>query len=295
MRRIMISGGLLAATLALLGLSSPAEAVAVRLVPLPERVAMANIIVVGKVTAIEEKTVPAHQFPGAKENADFTIAVVEIKDALLGAKGLTHLKVGFVEPKAPAGGADKTGGLRRPPLRVQPVVLAKGQEGCFLLNQHFEESFYVAPGFDYVLDKTNANYDKELGTVKHCAKLLSDPEAGLKSKSADDRSTTAGLLIIRYRTALTANPKEETIDAEQSKLILQGLADGDWSKAFSPTELAPQMIFGRLNLTDKDGWKPGPFQSFQKEFPEAAKKWLKDNADSYCIKRFVNDTKEKKE
>jgi hypothetical protein len=295
MRRILTTWMPIVAGLAVLASTSPAEALVVRLVPLPERVAMANTIIVGKVTAVEEKTVSAHQFPGVKEKVEFTIAVVEVKDALLGAKGMTHLKIGFVEPKAPAVGVDKAGGLRRPGPRFQPVVLAKDQEACFLLNPHFEESFYIAPSFDYVLDKTNPNFDKELEIVKQSAKLLSDPDAGLKSKSADDRSTTAGLLILRYLTAFGANPREEKIDAEQSKLILQGLADGDWSKAFSPTELAPQMIFGRLNLSDKDGWKPGPFQNFQMEFPEAAKKWLKDNADTYRIKRFVEDTKETKE
>jgi hypothetical protein len=295
MRRTLTTWALTAAGIAVLGLASRAQAVAVRLIPLPERVALANTIVVGKVTAIEDKTVSAHQFPGAKDKVDYTIAVVEVKDPLLGAKGMTHLKIGFVEPKAPAGGINKEGGLRRPGPRFQPVVLAKDQEGCFLLNPHFEESFYIAPSADYVLDKSNPNHDKDLEIVRNCAKLLSDPDAGLKSKNADDRATTAGLLIIRYRTAIGPKPKEEKIDAEQSKLILQGLADGDWSKPFSPTELTAQTSFGRLNLSDKDAWKPGPFQNFQKEFPEAAKKWLKDNADTYRIKRFVDDSKDPKD
>ena len=119
-------------------------------------------------------------------------------------------------------------------------------------------------------------------------------KAPIQKEGADDRFQTAGMLLIRYRTPLGGNPKEEKIDAKESKLILQGLADGDWSKGFSATELTPMMVFGRLALTDKDGWKPGPFQNYEKEFPEAAKKWLKDNADSYAIKRFVEDTKKEK-
>src|SRR6516225_11259353 len=100
MRRTLTTWALMAAGFAMLGLASRAQGVAVRLIPLPERVAMADTIIVGKVTAIEEKTVSAHQFLGAKDKVDYNIAVVEVKDALLGAKGMTHLKIGFVEPKA---------------------------------------------------------------------------------------------------------------------------------------------------------------------------------------------------
>ncbi len=256
MRRLWTSGVMAVVGLAALGTYSPAQVVAdrkiaVRISPLPERIAIAETIITGKVTAIEDKKVEARQFPGAKDKVEFTIAVVKIEDALLNAKGITHVKIGFVEPQAGAGGP----GIR--PGRFPQVNLNKDQEGCFLLRPHFEESF-------------------------------------LKAKSADDRFQTAGMLLVRYRTPQGANPKEEKIDAKESKLILQSLADGDWSKGFSATELTPMMVFGRLALTDKDGWKPGPFQNYEKEFPEAAKKWLKDNADSYVIKRFVEETKKEK-
>src|SRR5262249_42232561 len=195
---------------------------------------------------------------------EYTIAVVEIKDGLLGAKGVTHVKIGFVEPKAAPGGPEG-GPIRRPPIRFQPVALAKNQEGCFLLTQHFEETFYTAPAFDYGINKQdNPNYDKELDTIKQCAKLLADPDAGLKSKDAGDRFLTAALLVIRYRTPTGGNPKEEKVDAAQSKLILQGLADGDWSKGFSPTELTPMMVFGPLGLTAKDNCNPAPFPNYER-------------------------------
>jgi hypothetical protein len=295
MRRVWFSGVIAVAGVALLGTYSPAQVVAdrkvaVRISPLPERVALAETIVTGKVTAIEEKKVSAHQFPGAKDKVEFTIAVVKIDDPLLNAKGITHVKIGFVEPQAVGAPGP---GIR--PGRFPQVNLNKDQEGCFLLRPHFEETFLTLPAYDYILNKKdNPNYEKEMETIKKCAKLLADTDAGLKAKGADDRFQTAGMLLIRYRTPLGGNPKEEKIDAKESKLILQGLADGDWSKGFSATELTPMMVFGRLALTDKDGWKPGPFQNYEKEFPEAAKKWLKDNADSYAIKRFVEDTKKEK-
>ena len=58
------------------------------------------------------------------------------------------------------------------------------------------------------------------------------------------------------------------------------------------SRVQPQMVFFRLQLTEKDGWKPP--QDFQQQ-AEEAKKWLKDNADKYRIPRFVNDAKEKKD
>jgi hypothetical protein len=288
-----MSGTLAVICTGLLGASSFGQVadrkIAIRISPLPERVALAETIITGKVTAIEDKKVEARQFPGAKDKVEFTIAVVKIEDALLNAKGITHVKIGFVEPQAGGGGP----GIR--PGRFPQVNLNKDQEGCFLLRPHFEETFLTLPAYDYVLiKKDNPNYEKEMETVTKCAKLLADTDAGLKAKSADDRFQTAGMLLIRYRTPLGGNPKEEKIDAKESKLILQGLADGDWSKGFSQTELTPMMVFGRLALTDKDGWKPGPFQNYQKDFPEAAKKWLKDNADSYVIKRFVEEAKKEK-
>jgi len=64
MRRLWTSGVMAVVGLAALGTYSPAQVVAdrkiaVRISPLPERVAMAETIVTGKVTAIEDKKVEA--------------------------------------------------------------------------------------------------------------------------------------------------------------------------------------------------------------------------------------------
>src|SRR5262245_6716279 len=69
--------------------------------PISQRVAQAPVVVVGKVTAIEDKTVSATPYPGVKEKSEYHVAVVKIEDALVGAKGLTHIKVGFLVPKPP--------------------------------------------------------------------------------------------------------------------------------------------------------------------------------------------------
>ena len=125
------------------------------------------------------------------------------------------------------------------------------------------------------------------------AKLLAKPMDGLKSKDADERLLTAALLIARYRTPKAGQTRTESIDADESKLILQTLADADWT-ARAPKvgfQMNPQNLFFRLGVTPKDGWnQPKDFKKLQEE----AKKWLKDNADKYRISRYVDDQKAEK-
>jgi hypothetical protein len=291
-KRILIAGLLAAFVLPLVGSASSARAIAIRLVPLPERVATADAIVVGKVTTIEDKTVSAEPFPGQKDKVEYHIAVVKIGDGLQGAKGLTHLKIGFIKPATPAGG----GTVPIRPIRggFVPPQPAVDQEGCYFLSKHHAENFYVMRDNNSFINKAgNANFDKDVAKVKELAKLLADPKKGLKSKSAEDRSQTAAMLVVRYTMQHPGQNKQVPIDAEESKLILQGLADGDWTKGFSPTELTPQMVFGRLGLTDKDGWAPGPLTT-PNAFQDAAKAWIKGHAESYRIQRWTTEEKKEK-
>jgi hypothetical protein len=279
----------LAAGLSLLSSSAFAQPLAkraIRFSPLPERVATADAVVIGKVTGIEDKTISAEPSPGVKEKAEYQIAVVKIEDGVLGTKGLTHVKIGTI--KVPEG---------RPIIRpggYAPPKLSVDQEGVFFLQKHPTESFYVLQGAMSVVNKAgNDNFEKEAARVKECAKLLADPKAGLKSKSADERALTAGMLVIRYNTAQPGQTKRESINADESKLILNALADGDWMKGNDQNDLSPQWGFGRLGLTDKDGWNAaGPFNT-PNAYEEAAKAWLKGHAESYRVQRFVSDKKDK--
>jgi len=273
------------AGLALLLAALPAPAMRIYLPPY-YKVAQAQAIVIGKVTAIEDKTVAATMFPGAKEKSDYTVAVVKVEDALLGAKGLTHVKVGFVLPKPvpppPPGG---------PFILVKgpaPIKLEVNQEVCLFLTKHHETEFFTIAS---VMDKKAP----ELEQVKKFAKLLADPSASLKSKDADQRTMTAALLVLHYRQRPLGNKvKEEEIDEDQSKLILKALTEGDWNKKVtSRDEVTPIVGFNALGLTDKDGWNfkalPGqPADAYQ----QAAQTWLKAHADSYRVKQFVAEKKE---
>jgi hypothetical protein len=271
----------------------PAFAKAMMIAPAPiaQRVALADAVVVGKVTAFGDRLITARP-PFGGNKVDYQIAIVRIDDAILGAKGAKEIKVGFLPPPAPS--VPGPGPLRI--IRRYPqFTLSLDQEACLFLTKHPDEDFYLGQNyFDLINKKDNANFDKDVEEVKRCAKLLADPAASLKAKNADDRFLTAAMLVTRYRTPKAGNPnnKTEAIDAEQSKQILLALADADWSaKAVGRGfQMNPQAMFFRLGLTAKDGWTPP--KDFNK-IPEEAKQWLKDNAGKYRIERFVVDKGDK--
>jgi hypothetical protein len=274
------------AALALLFLTAPLTALMVAPTPIPDRLALADAVVVGKIVSIEDKTVAAKRFPGDPNKSEFKVALIQIDDPLYGAKGLTRVRLGFVPPPPQVqpnpGRPVIGGGINRFPQMNHAV----GQEACFFLKKHADGDFYVAPMYFDVIDKKVAGFDKEIAQVKQCAKLLENPGASLQAKNADERLLTAAMMLTRYRTppAGVQNPKTEALSAEQSKLLLEALASADWSKRIDGTQVSPQMVFFRLNLTAKDGWtQPKNGQ----EIPAAAQKWLKDNADKYRVQRFV--------
>jgi len=290
-----LSSRRLLAGLALLLVGLPASAMMIAPAPIPQRVAQADVVVVGKVTAIEDKPVSATQVPGAKEKVEYHVAVIKVQDALLGAKGLTHIKVGFILPMPTP-----------PPVPGKPILLIKryptvkfdvDQEVCVFLKRHHEGDFYIAAAYFDVIDKKSPNFEKEVDQAKKCAKVLADPAASLKSKDAGERTLTACMLVSRYRAWRGPNAKTESIEADESKSILTTLADADWTKPFAPNTMMPQTAFAQLGLTDKDGWvwKPAP-NTPQTAYGEAAKRWLKEHADTYRIQRFVDvKTDEKKD
>ena len=295
MRSLLVAG---LAGLSCLTLAVPsAHAVAIMRpinIPVPQRVVQAGVVFVGKVTGFEEKTVPAKRFPNDK--AEYRVATVKVQQGLLGTRGLTHLKVAFLLPQTapvgPGGGPIRPGGPIRRPF-FQPPTLAKDQEALLFLKPHAKESFYVLENTYDVVDKKAPTFAADVAQARKSVKLIADPMAGLKSKAAADRFDTAAMLISRYRTP-QGGMKTEMVSAEESKLILLALAGADWTQMPRPglgfNPLNPQNLFGMLQLQPADGWtQPMDFR----QFPDAAKAWLKANAGKYRIKRFVAEKAEK--
>jgi hypothetical protein len=265
-------------------------ALVIRPPAIAERVAWADAIVIGKVESIEDKTVTASSHLGGENKIEYYVAVVKVEDAVLNAKGLTHVKVAFQVPPPV-----QPGGIR--PIRGMPLAnLAKDQEVCLILANHPTESFLVLNNGFQVFDKKNANYENDVKEIKRVAKLLEKPDESLKSKDADERLLAAAMLLLKYRTPVAGSTKTEEIDAEESKRILSILAETDWSKIDGNIglNLQPSFLFGRLNLTEKDGWKQPQDPA---NLDEQRQKWLKEHAATYRIQRYVADKSggEKKE
>ncbi len=278
----------LLATLVLAGTAS-ADMIAPN--PTPLRLALAPVALVGKVTRIEEKSIPATRFPGDMQKVPFVVAVVKIETGLVGTDKQTHVRVGFPRLAPAPVGLPGTG--RPIPLRRPGMTLEKDQEVLLFLRPHEDAGFLMAADpFGFVIGGGNPNFKTEVADVVRTAKLLADPRPVLTGTDREARALVAALLIHRYRSGLQGKSKQEAIPAEESKLLLTALAEADWNPNRAGQgryfQLAPLQTFFRLGLTEADGWKPP--KDFN-QFPQAAQKWLTDHSGTYRLQRIVPETR----
>jgi hypothetical protein len=273
--------GVLAGALLLAAVPPAAAGVRLPEPPLPQRVALAECVVVGRVAALAADPVGAYpllKVAGAPK-VPYQVAEVEVETVVAGARGARRLRVGFIVPLTP-----ERGGPTRP--RRPAVKLTAGQEGCFFLRKHPDEPFYVVQSPWDLLAK-GKDFDKDLALIKRCVRILDDPDAGLRSRDAGDRLLTAAMLIFRYRTVLwvyPGPPRTEPIDAEQSRLILATLSEGPWTDDDAKSPTGRLRLFLRLDLTRQDGWQSPRSVA---ELAPAAEKWLRENRATYRIRRYV--------
>src|SRR5262245_20312334 len=280
--------------------------------PPPAFIAMtADVVVVGTVVAIEPDAVEAaphnYQAPARKGAADrpaipkvpYKIAVLKIEDAVMGAKGLTQLRVGFEE----GAGAGKA----RPGPPRPGIQFVKGQEGCFFLTRHSTADFYIhQPGYLVApLLKTSPVYETEFTRIRFVAKTIDDPVTALKSKTVEDRFFAAQTILTRNARGVPLTPggvgtATEDTPAEQTKMILALMLELPWAaKGYGPqppTTTAPCRSALWIYLRAEDyGFKPptikprpgqSPLEN-DKIWDEATAKFLKDNTDKIKLKRVV--------
>lgn len=287
MRRLFVWALFVPALAGTLAMPAVARAIAIALPPPgPQRVALADAVLVGRVTALEDKDVEV-DIPGAQQKVKYRIAIVTVAEDIRNAKALKTVRVGFFPP--PAGQPDQ-------PIRPIPrpgfqrVELKVGQEALFYLTKHEKESFYLVPNYYDVTAKDAPNFKKDHEEAKLCAKLLADPMAGLKSKDSKERLLTAALLINQYRTPRAGGAKLEAINADESKLILTALADADWTPANRYDQIHPMILFDQLGVTATDGFER-PTKIFSpQDYPNAIRAWLKEKAGTFRIQRYVGGT-----
>jgi hypothetical protein len=232
------------------------------------------------------------------------VAVIKIDDGLIGADNTTHVKVGFVATARPAANVPpQPGGPVRPPRGpIAALELKEGQEMLFFLAKHPSGEFYVMPGMSPPVDVKTEAGKKDLESVKKIAAVIADPMKGLKSDKADMRAEAATIMAMKYRAYPegAAEVDQVAIDADESKLILKGLAEGNWSNNIRPipgggTPNALQAFYS-LGLNERDGWKapvfprpqpgqpPVDFGAIQKK---AFTEWLDGPGKDYVIKKMV--------
>ncbi|HXD87454.1 MAG TPA: hypothetical protein VN641_13240 [Urbifossiella sp.] len=280
-----------------LAISAPASALMIAMKPATERAISAQVVVVGKVTAIEKETVAAAPAPGAKNKVDYKIAVVRIESALAGAANLTHIKVGFIPQPLAAPQPVQPGGARPFIIRRRPLLpeLKEGQQYVLFLTKHPDAGFYImspmSPPLDPKLDQTK----KEVESIKKALTVVADPMKSLKAATASDRAFAATMLVLKYRTHPGGAIEQSPIAAEQSRLILQGLSEADWEK-FDRAAPNGMRAFAMLGLTPADGWtppkpvpvKPGqPAPNYNAVTKQAFVKWLAGPGKDYRIKSYV--------
>lgn len=251
--------------------------------PIPQRVALADCAIVGKVTKVPADPIHALALPkiaGAPKVAH-QMAVVRIDSVVVGDKDLRELRIGFIAPPPS-------------PRRRPGFQWSVGQEGCFFLRKHPDEPFWVLQAdYDMLAKGSDKDFARRLALVQRCGKLLKDVEAGLRAPAAGDRLLTAGMLILRYRTpqhVYRGEAKTAPIDAEQSRRILSILAEGEWTEKDLRDPMGRLRLFVRLGLTKRDGWKPAKSDT---EAAAAAREWLRTHAATYRIRRYVAEDKEK--
>jgi hypothetical protein len=292
-------------------LVSPVRALRIALPVQPERLALTSpVVVAGKVTGFEKDTVDAPlPHAGATDKVAYKVAVVKIDQALVGADGVTHIKIGFIppapanpNPNPPVGGVRP--GVR--PIRPLPPMpeLKEGQEALFFLAKHPSANFYVLVNNAAPIDITTDAGKKQLDDVKKALAVVAEPMKGLKSEKAEERLDAVAKLLTKYRAypVFGGETQEVAIPAEESKLILKAIADADWKGANAGPvggprlALTAQQAFFQLGLSDKDGWKqpefprpvpgapPVDYAALQKE---AFVKWLAGPGKDYVVKKVV--------
>lgn len=244
----------------------------IRFVPVPERVAVADLVAVGTVTAVEEKSVEGEPFFGSKKER-LKIAAVRLKERLLSEAGET-VRVAFVAKE------DQP----RDGRRIPTAVLAKDMELLLFLRKRPDEDFYRISGhFGTVGRGANphigGDLEAELSETRVACKIMADPQRTLKSMSDDDRMLAAYVLATRYRTHPIGVPLGKAVQEEEGAEESRAIMDGLLLLAERQPGNFYTTVYG-MNPSKTDGFE-GPFTA------EKVKDWVRANAGTYRIKRLV--------
>ncbi len=233
------------------------------------RMAIADMVLVGKITGVESRSLRMrHSF--GQEPLPHEVFVVKVVSMFKGDERLTHIRMALPKPQS------------------MPV----GFEAIFYLNAHAQEPVYILPpdAYDYpVAKESDPRFKIQVEQLKRMGQLLRDPLASLKSAKAEDRLLTAALLISEYRTfqpgVHAAETKTTPIDAATSKLILRALAETEAPRVVE-IRLTTWRLFNMLGVKPADGFDVAKIPTTQERW-DAARKWMKENEERFVIQAFA--------
>ncbi len=275
-----------------------------------QTIPQANAVVLGKVTSIEKELVEVASGAIEIKGADvpktvYKIANVKISESLMGAKGITTIKVGF---NVDGGHGDIEfeglgGGKFSGRLNIYGISLSEGQEGLFIISRHPSGEFYTFTLVNYhrpmFYDKKVADYERRLAETKIIINAMKDPISALKAKEKEDRISALAFLVLHYGESSRAKPViQENLSAEESKLILKVALEMDWVN--SPADINPDS--SRALESVMGFWLHRELSNHKYVYPStsgltgeeagkihkaALKKFIEENGDKLILKKFV--------
>jgi hypothetical protein len=263
------AGGLLACA-AVLAWAPPAQPCGYGMPSPVMRFLNAECVVAGRVIGFEDLNVRALPHAQARADQEYKIAVVHVNEALKGVRGQKHLRVGLYPTQQ----------------------LQSGQEVVLFLASHFEEPFYVMQQvYEYGISPAgNARaLADEVAQYRRLGRMLNDPLTALRSRDPQERLQTAVLLLTHYRTFRPAlhhaDRRTRAIDPEESRLILEALAEVGWNQGALDFRMNPRRAFALLAPAARDGWNPQGLNG--NEVEAAARRWLRDHAPTFRVTALV--------
>lgn len=234
--------------------------------PTITRFLAADTVLVGKITSVETEAVESG---GVK----YSIANVKVEGGFIGTKNTTHVKVGFIAN--PRGGDLEAGG-----------------QYLLFLTKHPTEGFQIIPPMAIPISaKNEAAFKTAVAEVEKASAAVKDPVAALKNDKAADRGFAAVVLLTKYRTpppGVVRLLDNEDLSAEESKLLLAGLNDADWTT--DTNGVSGFTAFRAMALSQRDGWtQPGVKQGANviDEYKKAYTAWLAGSGKDYRVKKLV--------
>lgn len=231
----------------------------------------ADVVVVGTITAVEDDPVKAKAHPDAKADTEYRVLVVKVDDGLWGVKNTTQVRVAL------------TAAEFNSPLRA----LKEDAKFLFYLAKHPTTNLFVPLPAHPSVNMAGRGADEMLRRSRVATAAFAEPVKALQAKDKGDRVLAACALAMYYRKVPPGASESVDRPADESKLLLAALAEGEWTLTALPDAGNPFAVLGGLGLEDS-GWKAVANGKDVAAANQAAfKEWLAGKGKDARVKQLV--------